>query len=470
MGGGYKPSSFCRPVLAAPTLALFLALFLALSGCAGLPPLERPGTTVTTPAAETDTPPQPGATASPLQADDHPRPATAGPASPPADLWERLRGGFRLTSMSDDRIQHQTRHWQEQTRHLATVSERAEPFLHYIVSRVEERGMPGEVALVPFVESAFDPAAHSHLEAAGLWQFMPATARHYGLHSDWWYDARRDVVASTAAALDYLGYLNGLFDGDWLLTLAAYNAGQGTVRRAMRHNRSRGLDTDYWSLDLPRETETYVPRILGLARVLAAPQRHGIRLHPISNRPRLTVVNLEAAVELDLAAQLSGVDAATVRHLNSGYVRWATAPGGPHYLVMPADKAAPLRQALARTPPARWVRWHRHEVRRGESLYVIARRYGTTVDTLMRLNGMSGHLIAVGRDLKVPRAPAAPASSVGGTTAGAYTVRPGDSLWAIARRFNVRVHDLTRWNDLSRNAVLRPGQVLVLGPRPTAAA
>lgn len=461
MKGGYKPSSFCLPALAV----------LALSGCSGLPSLEGPDTTVTTPAAGAATPPQPpGAAASPLPADDHLRPNTADPSTPPADLWIRLRGGFSLTALRDDRIRQQTRHWQEQTRHLATVSERAEPFLHFIVSQVEERGMPGEVALVPFVESAFDPTAHSHLEAAGLWQFMPATARHYGLHSDWWYDARRDVVASTTAALDYLGHLNGLFDGDWLLTLAAYNAGQGTVRRAMRHNRSRGLGTDYWSLDLPRETETYVPRILGLARVLATPQRHGIRLHPISNRPRLAVVDLEAAVELDLAAQLSGLDAATVRRLNPGHVRWATAPDGPHHLVIPADRAEPLRRALAGTPPARWVRWHRHQVRRGESLYVIARRYGTTVDTLMRLNGMSGHLLAVGRDLKVPRAPASAASSVGEATAGAYTVRPGDSLWAIARRFNVRVHDLTRWNDLSRNAVLQPGQVLVLGPHPTTAA
>ncbi|MDZ7753077.1 MAG: LysM peptidoglycan-binding domain-containing protein [Gammaproteobacteria bacterium] len=460
MSGGYKPSSLRLPVLA----VLALALALALSGCGMLPSRGGPEATVTGPATGAAPAPSPPAAA------DHPPPTAHESPLPPPDLWTRLRGGFRLTAARHDRIRQQTRHWQERGRHLTTVSERAEPFLHFIVSRVEDRDMPGEVALVPFVESAFDPHARSYLEAAGLWQFMPATARHFGLRSDWWYDARRDVVASTGAALDYLEYLNDLFDGDWLLALAAYNAGEGTVRRAMERNRFRGLGTDYWSLELPRETETYVPRILGLARVLAAPERHGVRLHPIDNRPRLAVVDLEAAVEMELAAELSGLDAATVRDLNPGYLRWASAPDGPHYLVMPADRADALRRALARTPSARWVRWHRHRVRRGDSLYVIARRYGTSVDTLMRLNGMSGHLLAVGRDLKVPRAPGTTASApAGAATTRAYTVRSGDSLWAIARRFNVRVHDLTRWNDLSRDTVLRPGQVLALRP-PTSTA
>lgn len=497
-------------------VAVVAVLGLALSGCSHLSSFTA------SPAPEALAPA--GAESAPPSAASAPPPATGTTerppaATPPRDLWERLRRDFRLNPGERPRIAVEAARWGRHGRDLGTLSRRAAPFLHYVVSRVEERGMPGEVALLPFVESGFDPRASSPFEAAGLWQFMPATAAHFGLARDWWYDGRHDVVQSTTAALDYLAYLNRLFDGDWLLALAAYNAGEGTVRKAMEANRGDGRPEDYWSLDLPEETQAYVPRLLALARVIADPASHGVRLHPLADSPRLAVLELEAPLELALAAELAGLDHAVLRRLNPGYLRWATAPGGPHHLVLPAARVETLRNGLAAMPADEWMRWHRHRVAPGDSLYLLARRYDTTVATLKRINAMDGTLLRVGRDLKVPRAPtgesAAPAparhytvrrgdslwtiarrvgtpvdrlarlnglpaqpvlqpgqrlrlgSAAAGGDAGPLThvVRPGDTLWHIARRFKVRVADLTRWNDLARTAVLRPGQVLVLYPR-----
>ena len=286
--------------------------------------------------------------------------------------------------------------------YLDRVAERAQPYLHYIVDQVQQRGMPSEIALLPVVESAFQPYAYSSGRAAGIWQFIPGTGRRYGLKLNWWYDGRRDIEASTQAALDYLQYLHDTFDGDWLLALAAYNSGEGTVQKAIRTNQRRHKPTDYWSLHLPRETEQYVPRLLALRQIVADPEQQGINLKTIANEPYLTAVKIDSQLDLATAAKMAEMDLDELHRLNPGFNRWATAPGGPHRLLVPLDKAAIFAINVAELPPEDRVHWVRHRVRNGETLSEVAVHYHTTVKVLTDLNKIRGHLIHNGQHLIIP--------------------------------------------------------------------
>ncbi|RMD80759.1 MAG: LysM peptidoglycan-binding domain-containing protein [Gammaproteobacteria bacterium] len=364
----------------------------------------------------------------------------------------------------------------EHPAYLERLAQRAAPYLGYILDQVEERGMPAEIALLPAVESAFQPFAYSPGRAAGLWQFIPGTARRYGLRLSWWYDGRRDLVDATRAALDYLEHLRDTFHGDWLLALAAYNAGEGTVLQALRRNRRRGRPADFWSLDLPRETRQYVPRLLALASLVAQPARYGVRLPPLPADRRLAVVETGSQIDLALAAELAGMELEELYRLNPGFNRWATDPDGPHRLVLPAEKAAAFRQALARVPPERRVQWRRHRIRPGETLGGIARRYRTTVALLRRVNGLRGHLIRAGDHLLVPMAARrlsdyalsalarreARLRRPRGAVRLVHVIQPGDTLWELARRYGVPLRRLAAWNGMAPGDLLHPGQELVI--------
>ncbi|WP_242472469.1 LysM peptidoglycan-binding domain-containing protein [Ectothiorhodospira mobilis] len=352
--------------------------------------------------------------------------------------------------------------------HLRRVLVRAEPFLYHILDEIERRGLPAELLLLPVVESGYRTQVLSHGHAAGIWQFIPSTGAHFGLKQNWWYDGRRDVHAATLAALTYLEQLHRRFDGDWFLALAAYNAGQGTVARAIRHNRARGRPSDYWQLDLPRETRHYVPRLLALATLLADPKAHGLSLPPVPDRPQVTLVRTGGQIELAVAARLAGIDLETLRTLNPGLDRWATPPKGPHHLLVPADRAPALRAGLAELDPGQRVTWRRHRVRRGEYLGGIAARYDLPVEALRRVNGIQGDLIRAGEHLLIPgggdaRAPdPMQAARSGEDRIVHHDVRPGDTLWALARHYGVSVRDLARWNDLEQEETLHPGQTLII--------
>ncbi len=389
-----------------------------------------------------------------------------------ADIWERIRAGFAIPGHDNERVRAQLNEYARLTDYWLRVSERAEPYLYHIVEEIDARGMPLELALLPVVESAFRPFAYSHGRAAGLWQFIPATGRHYGLEQNWWYDGRRDVIAATDAALTYLAYLNDMFDGDWLLAIAAYNGGEGTVSRAMQRNAAAGKPTDYWSLDLPRETMAYVPKLLAISELLADPQPHGIELFSIANEPVIEVVELDHQVDLALAAELAGIDIETLYRLNPGYNRWATAPSGPHRLLLPRERVADFNTRLAQTPQESWMRWERHQIAAGETLGEIAARYHITVSDLQAANDLNGHIIRAGGHLLVPVA-SRPSSSYTlsaaarqdatrsrqreGRSRQNYTVQPGDSFWVIARRYGVGVRELARWNGMA------PGDTLAVG-------
>ncbi|MEX1197251.1 MAG: LysM peptidoglycan-binding domain-containing protein [Pseudohongiellaceae bacterium] len=403
---------------------------------------------------------------------DRQTPETTAPdetAPPPAHVWEQLAGrfSFALEHYNED-VEKQIQRYIEYPDYLPDITERAAPFIYEISQRIEKRGMPGELALLPIVESAFNPRATSGADAAGLWQFMAPTAAGLGLKRDWWYDGRLDPLASTDAALDYLEGLHEEFDGDWLLALAGYNAGRGTVSRAMRQNERRGLDTDFWSLPLPRETRDHVPRLLALARIFAAPGDYELELEPVPLQPALVTVDAGSQIDLRLAAELAGMEPEEVYALNTGYRQWATHPDGPHTLLLPPEPAERLSAGLESLDTTEQISWERYEIRSGDTLGAIARRFDTDVQALRSINELTGDRIIAGDELMVPRAYSAYDLSrfSGNQEAGAvevsYTVRPGDSLWRIANEHQLSVDALRRWNQLGEGALIQPGQELII--------
>lgn len=390
----------------------------------------------------------------------------ADPGGEQGQVWERLRRGFSLWDVDHPRMQRALAELRAHPAAVQGMLEAARPWLYYIAQQVQQRQLPMELALLPAVESGFRPYAHSNTGAAGLWQFMPATARWRGLTQDWWFDGRRDLVDGTNAALTHLESLNRRLDGDWLYTLAAYNAGRGTVSRAIRRNQERHKPTDYWSLDLPAETDEYVPRLLALAVLIANPERYGITLPDIPDRPTLAIVDTGGQIDLAVAARLAGTRVSELARLNAGLNRLATPPDGPHRLLVPVKAASSLEQGLASLPDAKRLKRTRYRVRPGDTLSEIASRHGITVAALKTVNALKGNRIRIGQDLLVPQYPSAlalapvpqprlPHARV------RYRVRQGDSLYEIAQRFRVSVGQLRRWNRLSGN-LLKPGQHLTL--------
>jgi len=393
------------------------------------------------------------------------------------DIWPRVRRGFALEDgLNELRVQSHLDWHRCRIDFIERVTARAEPYLHLILEEIEQREVPTELALLPIVESAYIPYAYSHGRAAGLWQFIPATGQRFGLKQNWWYDGRRDVVESTRAALDYLEYLHKLFDGDWLLALAAYNAGEGNVRRAIRRNEARGLPTDFWHLDLPRETQNYVPKLLALKALVSEPEYHNVNLWPVPDEPYLTVVPLPSQMDLAVAAELAEMEVDDMYMLNPAFNRWATDPNGPHALLLPIDRATRFRTGLAELPAEQLVTWQRHRIQSGETLGHIATRYNTTVSVIQRSNQLRSSNIRAGDYLLVPVAqrPSGDYALTADQRRAAiqnteregrrirYEVQPGDTFWDIARRYAVSVNQLAKWNGMAPRDTLRAGDQLII--------
>ena len=391
------------------------------------------------------------------------------------DVWERIRAGMRIPQLTHPSIDSELAWYSQRQQYIQRTTDRARLYIAYIAREAQRRDLPLELALLPVVESAFQPYARSPAGAMGIWQFIRSTGRHYGLHQSAWHDARRDILASTGAAFDYLEKLSRDMNGDWLLAVAAYNAGEGTVLRAIQRNRAGGLPTDFFSLQLPAETRAYVPRLLAISRLVADPQAHGITLDPIDDEPYFVQVDVGSQIELAKAADMAGITLNELLLLNPGFVRHATNPDGPHHLLVPADSAAAFRTAHAALAPEDRMGWAMHEVARGDTLAGIARNYGVSVAALRAANEVEGSRLAVGQALKVPGAPdphaladVSPEVRAGIERAlrseqrRLYRVRSGDSLWSIARQHQVRVDRLMGWNNLSKRSVLRAGQRLVI--------
>lgn len=399
-------------------------------------------------------------------------------AASPADkdLWQRIRNGFQLEADDRRAVQQQLDWYVRHPAYITRVFTRAKRFLPYIVAEAESRGMPLEVALLPVVESAFDPFAYSHGRAAGLWQIIPGTGKRFGLKQNWWYDGRRDPVAATHAALDYLEYLYKLLDEDWLLAVAAYNSGEGNVKRAQRKNLNRSRDTDFWSLSLPKETEAYVPKLLAIRAVVADPESLGLTLPAIEDAPYFEEVPTDSQIDLALAADLAGLDIDELYALNAGFNRWATDPDGPHRLMVPVDAAPVLTQALADLPDRERVKWVRYKVKNGDVLSNIARKNGTTVELLRQVNGLNGSMIRAGKYLMIPTATrsldsytksadsrlSSTMSRPRGVSKAQHVVKSGESFWSIGKKYGVSTRNLAKWNGMAPGDTLSVGRKLVI--------
>lgn len=407
--------------------------------------------------------------------------AAASPKESPADVWDRIRAGLALPGYQHQRTLAAVNLLEGNQYYLDQIAERGTRYLYYVVEAVEQRQLPMELALLPIIESSLQPFAYSHARASGLWQFISSTAQIYQLKQNWWYDGRRDIVESTRAALDYLQQLHGLFGDDWLLALAAYNAGQGSVRRAIEANHRQGKPGDYWSLQLPTETRNYVPKLLALATVIADPERHSLTLRSVINRPYFERVTLDGQIDLALAAEFAGISLEELYMLNPGFNQWATDPDGPHHLLLPMGTTDDFTQGVAALPAKQRVKWQRHRVRRGHTLSGIARRYETTVAVLKQVNDLTDSLIRTGDSLVVPVAARSleqytlsasgrrnlmPHVASQRATERVYAVKKGDTLWRIARHHNVSTRDLAKWNGIALSDHLRPGQKLNIWLRP----
>ena len=401
------------------------------------------------------------------------------PPPPPTDLWERIRLGFSLPDSNHKRVMRQLDWFARHPAYMQRVAKRAAPYLHYIIETIEENNIPSEIALLPIVESAFQPFAYSHGRAAGIWQFIPSTGRLFGLKQNWWYDGRRDVYASTQAAVELLKTLQHQFNGDWLLALAAYNSGSGTVKRAIRNNRRRGKTTDFWSLKLPPETKAYVPKLLALKKIIADPAAYGLELPPISNQAYFARVELASQIDLARAAELAEISLDELYRLNPGYNRWATAPGGPHSLLIPREKVDVFAEGLKSLPPEKRIRWVRHRIRKGETLSTIAVRYNTSISAIKRFNRIRGTRLRAGHSLTIPVA----SRNISSYRLSAnqrkkslqnrprkgqkiiHIVQNGDTFWDLAQKHKVNVRQLARWNGMAPRDPLTPGQKLVIWSR-----
>ncbi|XXF10942.1 LysM peptidoglycan-binding domain-containing protein [Pseudomonas sp. D2-3] len=388
-------------------------------------------------------------------------------AEQPKDIWERVRSGYQLQDAIgvNPRIEQQRLWFSSNPSFVEKAGERSNPYIHYIVERLEERNMPMELALLPMIESAYNPFAYSPADAVGLWQFIPSTGRNFNLRQTRWYDGRRDVTASTQAAMDYLARLHEMFNGDWLLALAAYNAGEGRVSRAIERNQKLGLPTDYWNLSLPQETQNYVPKLLALSQVVMAPDAYGVSLAPIANEPYFEEVELKQRMDLARVAALAEVDEDELYLLNPAFKKRITMDG-PQHLLVPTQKVELLTANLSTLKPEERG-LQEYVVRAGDNLHGIANRYELSVASIKALNQLSGNTLVVGQHLNLPTSlqalpDQAPQRAVNTAVASRnYTIRNGDNLWQIAKAHKVSVNDIQRWNALKGNS-LRVGQTIRL--------
>lgn len=398
------------------------------------------------------------------------------------DVWDVMRGEFNIShEVTRPEVQEQIRWLAAHPSYLNKVSRQSEPYIYHIVREIKKRGLPGELALVPMIESAYDPFAYSGAGAAGLWQLMPGTGVELGLKQDWWYDGRRSIGPSTDAALNYLIYLNKFFNGDWSLTFAAYDAGEGTIAKAIKSSTRPGRGAYFWNLAVPAETKIYVPRLLALAEVIKNPGRYRINLPNIPYLPYFEEVNIGSQIDLNHAAKMAGISYKELIKLNPGYNRWTTAPYKPFKLLIPTEKVERFNLNLSNVPEEKRVSWTKHFVRQGDSLNSIAVRYHTTANLIKQLNQLTSNQVKPNQEILIPSSQNAPVvakiatpqpeKSLTRTLIQArnhrmiHIVQPTDTFSRIQNTYGVSLKEIQTWNKLPASARLRTGQQLVIWKR-----
>jgi len=385
----------------APRCILITLVALA-AACAQLP-------AETQPPVESATAPQP---AQPAQQADPiatlaapaaipPAPPATAVKAPPRDVWERIRNGYALPPMDTPLVRHWENFYSSKPEYFARMVDRGSHYLFHIIEEVERRKMPAEIALLPMIESAYNPQAYSKAHASGLWQFIPSTGRHYGLNQNWWYDGRRDVIAATGAALDYLQKLHSMFN-DWELALASYNWGEGAVGRAIARNQAKGLPTDYASLTMPAETRNYLPKLIAVKNIIADPGRFGIKLASVPNEPYFEVITVKRHVDVKLAAKFADMPVDEFRFLNPAHNKQVIKSNGTETIVLPRNRVSTFL-ANFENPGQQLVSWQAHTVKAGEKPEKIAANYGMSVAELKQVNNISAtNKFRTGLPLLVP--------------------------------------------------------------------
>ena len=392
------------------------------------------------------------------------------------DLWIMIQDELVFErNINRKKVQDKIAWFARNQQYIDRVTKRAEPYLFHIVKKLKERDMPLDLALLPIVESAYQPFAQSPSRASGIWQFIPATGKRFGLKQNWWYDGRRDVVAATDAALDYLEALHKRFKGNWFHALAAYNAGEGNVERAIRKNKKIAKKTDFWNLKLPPETRSYVPSLLAIAEVLKNNKKYNVEFKPIKNEPYFEIIDVRGQIDLATVSNLSDLPIDDIYILNPGFNRWATDPNGPHRILLPISRANEFRKKLNKLSKSERIEWKQHVIRKGESLGLIAELHKTSVSTIKEANNLKGNMIREGKSLLIPAAKESKkyyslsldARRYKGlkTSDGkryTYIVRRGDNLWDISRKYGVSVNQLAKWSGISTRSFLKPKQKLII--------
>lgn len=382
------------------------------------------------------------------------------------NLWAAISQQFSLTAQYTNNyyVRKQIRWFRQQQYYLSELTKNAQPYIYYIFQQTKKRGIPPEIALLPMIESNYNPFLYSKRGATGLWQLMPGTATGFSLLINWWYDGRRDVVASTNAALNYLEYLHDYFHS-WLLAIAAYDAGEGTVAAAIRYNRRHGYLTDFWSLPLPYETREYVPKLLALADVIKNHQDYNLQLNPVENGPFFTTVTLKTQMDLKRLVALSDSTLNLIQKLNPGFRRSITLPHHIYNFLVPLDKADHLEQSLAELetggPKQLSEKWAHHRVHAGDSLSILASRYHTSVAEIRHMNKLKSDVIEIGENLLIPEAEATPYISVNNSRVSednipgpkqvVHVVKSHETIDRIAHHYHVMPQQIYFWNNNKHN-------------------
>jgi len=456
-----------------------LAGLLWLTGCA------TNGTSATSPF-DTDSAPSHTATRShtPIIPNGPLSPITAGRTASsevaslftPADLWDRIRRGFAMPDLQHELVQDREQWYASRPDYMQRMTERSSKYLFHIVEELERRGMPTELALLPYIESAFNPQAVSSAKAAGMWQFMPATGNYFDLRQNAFRDDRRDVLASTRAALDYLQKLYGMF-GDWHLALAAYNWGEGSVSRAIAKNQKAGLGTRYTDLNMPAETRMYVPKLQAVKNIVANPEAFRTELPLIENHPYFQTVDITHDIDVAVVAQLAGVREADFRALNPSFHRPTIFAAGTPQILLPWDNARVFQRNLEARDQGQYASWTVWSVPSTMSVAEAAQRTGMSEADLRSLNAIPPRmLIKAGSALMVPR------STTTRQDVSAHladngqlaltpeivtrrtTVRAGkrDTVHSLAQRYRVSANNVAQWNDVKASAAFKAGQQVVM--------
>jgi membrane-bound lytic murein transglycosylase D len=390
----------------------------------------------------------------------------------PGDLWARIRNGFAMHDLNSPLVAKHEQWYASRPDYMARMTDRARRYLHYITAEVERRGMPSEIALLPMIESAFNPGAYSTARASGIWQFIPSTGKSFGMEQNWWYDGRRDIVSATHGALDYLQKLHDMF-GDWELALAAYNWGEGAVQRAQSRNRKRGLPVNYASLKMPKETRSYVPKLLAVKNIIANPSNFGLALQDIPDQPYFAALATPRHMDVKLAAQLANISMEEFEALNPAHNRPVILQDSSELILLPVG-AVDTFVANLESYDKPLVSWQAYQPKKGERFDHLAPRFGLSVEKLKAVNGLPGRIkVSTGQTLLVPvnaeedeaneefeafNMHLVPTRDNGRTVK--HVVRKGDTLGGLARRYHVSIDKLKQWNGALR--ILRVGQAITV--------